>query len=39
MANEAGPFVYPVFSWPYKKIEEALARYEAGDVVNDIKSD
>lgn len=33
------PFVYPVFSWPYKKIEEALARYEAGEVEKEIKSD
>jgi len=24
------PFVYPVFSWPYKKIEEALGRFESG---------
>ncbi|KAL9100957.1 MAG: hypothetical protein Q9187_009298 [Circinaria calcarea] len=24
------PFVYPVFSWPYRKIEEALRGYEGG---------
>lgn len=33
------PFVYPLFSWPYKKIEEALARYEAGEAEKDTKSD
>ena len=25
------PFVYPVFSWPWRKIEAALGRYEGGE--------
>lgn len=25
------PFLYPAFTWPYKKIEEALAAFERGE--------
>jgi len=26
--------LYPSFTWPYRKIEEALAKYEAANNVN-----
>ncbi|KAK7556900.1 hypothetical protein IWX49DRAFT_559083 [Phyllosticta citricarpa] len=33
------PFLYPVFSWPYKKIEEALRKHEGGDVKGELKAE
>ncbi|KAK8161701.1 hypothetical protein IWX90DRAFT_438468 [Phyllosticta citrichinensis] len=33
------PFLYPVFSWPYKKIEEALRKHEEGNVKGELKAE
>lgn len=33
------PFLYPSFSWPYKKIEDALGRMEKGEAGEDFKAD
>ncbi|KAF2455564.1 hypothetical protein BDY21DRAFT_289192 [Lineolata rhizophorae] len=33
------PFLYPVFTWPYKKIEDALRRHEEGAAQKEIKSE
>ncbi|OJD34895.1 glutamine-dependent nad(+) synthetase [Diplodia corticola] len=33
------PFLYPVFSWPYKKIEEMLKKHEDGEAKKEIKGE
>ena len=37
--HDLRPFVYPIFSWPWKKIEEALIRYESSSETKEIKQD
>ena len=37
--HDLRPFVYPLFTWPWKKIEEALKRYESAEGAGKDKED